>query len=107
MKSAFATVLGFSVIAASAAFADPVPSVQEGAALYDARCKMCHASGMGGAPLIEKMAELAPEAVVEKMTTGTMAPMASGISPENKRDIAVFLTKKPLPAKDGFPAVEP
>lgn len=107
MKSAFATVVGFSLIAASAAFADPVPSVQEGAALYEARCKMCHATGMGGAPLIDQMAELTPDVVVEKITNGTMAPMASGISPENKRDIAVFLTKKPLPAQDGMPAVEP
>ena len=107
MRSAFAAVIGFSVIAASAAFADPRPSVQEGQALYDARCKMCHATGMGGAPLMDKMATLDPHAVVEKLTSGTMAPMASGISPENKRDIAVYLTGKPLPAKDGMPAVEP
>jgi mono/diheme cytochrome c family protein len=89
--------------AAPVAFA--TPAVADGQALYQARCAMCHGTGMGGAPLMEKLATLDPLAVVEKMTTGTMAAMASGISDANKRDIAVFITRKDLPAKDGLPAV--
>lgn len=103
MQSAIAAILGFSVLVAPAMFADP--TVGEGAALYDARCKLCHATGVGGAPLVEKMATLDPTYVVDKLTSGTMSAMASGISAENKRDIAVYLTKKPLAAQDGMPAV--
>lgn len=105
MKSAFAAVLGIGMLFAPAAFAEP--TVEEGSALYDARCKMCHGTGMGGAPLMDKMATLDPDYVVDKLTSGTMSAMASGISDANKRDIAVFLTKKPLPAKDGMPEVKP
>jgi polyvinyl alcohol dehydrogenase (cytochrome) len=105
MRIKSAAFIGLALAAAPAALAEP--NVAEGKALYDARCAMCHASGMGGAPLMDKLASLEPTAVVEKLTTGTMAPMAGGISPENLRNIAVFLTKKPLPAKDGLPAVNP
>lgn len=104
MKAAFAAMAGLSLMAAPAALADP--AVGDGGALYEARCKMCHATGMGGAPLVEKMATLDPAYVVDKLTSGTMSAMASGISAENKRDIAVFLTRKSLPAQDGMPEVK-
>ena len=104
MKLAFA-VLGLGLLAAPAAFAEPGPA--EGAALYEARCKMCHGSGMGGAPLQDKLASLEAPAVVDKLTNGTMAAMAGGMSEAEKRDIAVYLTKKGLPASGGLPEVKP
>lgn len=52
------------------------------------------------------MAELEPASVVEKLTTGTMMAMASGLSDQEKRDIAVFLTKKSLPASGDLPEVK-
>jgi mono/diheme cytochrome c family protein len=103
MKLTFVAVLGLAVLAAPAAFAGPT----EGQGLYEARCKMCHGSGMGGAPLQEKLAALESDAVVEKLTNGTMAAMAAGMSETDKRDIAVFLTKKGLPAKGDLPEVKP
>lgn len=103
MKFAFAAIVGVCVVTAPAAFAGP----GQGEEIYEARCKMCHGSGMGGAPLAEKIAALEPSAVVEKMTSGTMAPMSAGISDEDKRNIAVFLTKKALPAAGGLPEVKP
>jgi polyvinyl alcohol dehydrogenase (cytochrome) len=105
MKLTSAIILGLGLAAAPAAFAGP--AVSDGESLFAARCNMCHGSGMGGAPLTEKLAALDPKAVVEKLTGGTMAPMAAGISDENKRDIAVFLTKKPLAAEGGLPEVKP
>lgn len=107
MKACFAALTGLGLLAATPAFADPLPGVGEGEALFQARCNMCHGTGMGGAPLMDKLASLEPADVVAKMSTGTMAPMSAGISPENQRDIAVFVTKKPLAADGDLPAVKP
>jgi mono/diheme cytochrome c family protein len=82
------------LIAAPAAFADP----QETKDLFAERCGVCHDTGENSAPLTDDMKRLEPAAVVEKMTTGTMAGMAGGLTDQQKRDIAVFLTGKPLPA---------
>lgn len=105
MRATIAALAGLGLFAAPTAFADPQPGVGEGEAIYQARCNMCHGTGMGGAPLMDKLATLEPADVVEKMATGTMAPMSAGISPENLRDIAVYVTKKPLPADGDLPAV--
>ena len=83
-------ILGLGLLAAPAAFADP----DAGSDLFAARCNMCHGTGMGGAPLTDKLAVLAPDAIVEKLTTGTMASMAAGISDDDKKAIAAFLTTK-------------
>lgn len=95
MKLAFALV-GLGLLAAPAAFAQPGPA--EGEALFTARCAMCHGTGMGGAPLTEKLKADTAESILEKITTGSMAPMAAGISDAEKRDIAMWLSGKELPA---------
>jgi cytochrome c5 len=102
MRLMTAAALGLGLIAAPA-FAGPT----EGAGLYDARCKMCHATALNNAPPIEKLAALEPAVVVDKLTTGTMAVMASGLTEQDKRDIAVYLTKKGLPASGDLPEVKP
>lgn len=83
------------------------PAAAAGGGLYQQRCAMCHASGVGGAPLLDKLALLEPQDIVTKTTEGTMAPMSAGLTEEDKRNIAVFLTKKPLPASGALPAVAP
>ncbi len=103
MRIKLVALAGLVLAAAPAALADGA----DGKGVFDARCNMCHGTGMGGAPMMDKLATLEPAAVVEKLTTGTMAPMAGGISAENIRDIAAYITKKPLPAQDGLPAVKP
>jgi cytochrome c553 len=102
MKLTSAAVFGLGLIIAPAAFAGPT----EGQGIYEARCKMCHATALNNAPPIEKLASLEPTAVVEKLTSGTMMAMASGLSDQDKRDVAVFLTKKSLPAAGGLPEVK-
>jgi len=100
-----AVVLGLAVLAAPA-FADPGPA--EGAALYQARCTMCHASGLANAPLIDKLAALENDKIVEALTTPVpmMAGVVGGLSEQDKRDIAVYLTKKTMPAKGDLPEVK-
>jgi len=106
MKLAFATILGLGLIAAPA-FAEP--DVAAGEALYQQKCNMCHATGLGGAPLQDALTKLDPQKIVDVLTNpGTMmAGVVAGISEENKRDVAVFLTKKGMPAKDNLPEVKP
>lgn len=100
-----AVVLGLAVLAAPA-LADPGPA--EGAALYQARCAMCHASGLANAPLIEKLATLENDRIVEALTTPVpmMAGVVGGLTEQDKRDIAVYLTKKSMPAKGDLPEVK-
>lgn len=100
-----AVLLGLVVLAAPA-FADPGPA--EGAALYQARCAMCHASGLANAPLIEKLATLENDKIVEALTTPVpmMAGVVGGLTEQDKRDIAVYLTKKTMPAKGDLPEVK-
>lgn len=99
-----AVVLGLALCAAPA-FAEPGPA--EGAAVYEAKCKMCHGTGMMNAPLIEKLSTLENAAIIESLTNPMpiMAGVVGGLSEEDKRNIAVFLTKKSLPAQGDLPAV--
>jgi cytochrome c5 len=100
-----AIVLGLAVLAAPA-FADPGPA--EGAALYQARCAMCHASGLANAPLVEKLATLENDKIVDALTNPVpmMAGAIGGLTEQDKRDVAVFLTKKTMPAKGDLPEVK-
>jgi cytochrome c553 len=100
-----AVVLGFAVLAAPA-FAEPGPA--EGAAIYQARCTMCHASGLANAPLIDKLATLENDKIVEALTNPVpmMAGVVGGLTDEDKRNIAVYLTKKTMPAKGDLPEVK-
>jgi mono/diheme cytochrome c family protein len=103
-------VLGLGLTAAPAAFADG----KAGEDLYAARCNTCHATGAGGAPPIDKLKTDAPESILEKLTTGSMQYMAAGLSDQDKRDIAEFLTgtapaaaaptETPTPAASETPA---
>ncbi len=99
-----AVLLGLALLAAPA-FAEPGPA--EGAAVFETRCKACHSGGIPTAPTVDKLALLENDKIVDVLTnpTGMMASMVGGISDEDKRNIAVFLTKKPMAAQDGLPAV--
>lgn len=100
---AAAAVLGIAAFAAPA-FAGP----KEGGEVYQQRCVMCHGTGMANAPLIDKLATLDNQKIIDALTTPVpmMAGAVAGISEEDKRNIAVFLTKKSLPATDGLPEVK-
>jgi mono/diheme cytochrome c family protein len=109
MNLASAKVLGvaaFALCLAPTAFAEP--DVASGEALYAQKCNMCHASGLANAPLTEALTKLEPQKIVDVLTTPSamMAGAVAGITDEQKRDIAVYLTKKSLPAKDGLPEVK-
>jgi cytochrome c5 len=100
--TAAVAILGLAALAAPA-FAGPA----EGGAIYEQRCKMCHGTGLANAPLIEKLATLDNDKIIQALTTPVpmMAGAVGGMSDEDKRNVAVFLTKKSLPASGALPAV--
>lgn len=98
-----AAILGLAALAAPA-FAGPA----DGGAIFETRCKMCHETGMAGAPVMSKLATFDNDKIIHALTTPVpmMAGAVSGLSETDKRDIAVFLTKKSLPASGDLPEVK-
>jgi len=89
--------------AAPAAAATPAkPAAPSAAALaageatFMGRCNGCHGSGRNGAPAVEVLATKAPADIVTALTTGKMAAMGANLSAEDKANVAMFLTKKPV-----------
>lgn len=105
--TAAAAILGLAALAAPAFAAPAFAGPAEGGAIYEQRCKMCHGTGMANAPLIEKLATYENQKIIDALTTPVpmMAGAVSGLSDEDKRNVAVFLTKKSLPASGALPAV--
>lgn len=97
-------LLGLTVLAAPAALAGPA----DGKAIYEQRCVMCHASGMAGAPLLEKLQTLDNDTILNALNAPVpmMAGVVSSLSDDDKRNIAVFLSKKALPASGDLPEVK-
>jgi cytochrome c553 len=99
-------LLGLAILAAPAALAGP----GEGGELYEQRCKMCHGTGMANAPLIEKLSTLENDKILAALADPSPVPMMAAITgaltDQDRRNIAVFLTKKSLPAKGDLPEVK-
>jgi polyvinyl alcohol dehydrogenase (cytochrome) len=70
----------------------------DGAALFQQKCATCHDHPGGRIPAHEVIAALPLDAVVNAMTTGAMQTQAAGLSPDEIRAIASFLTGKPSAA---------
>jgi cytochrome c5 len=101
--TAVAVIMGIVTLAAPA-FAGP----KEGGEIYESRCKMCHGTGIANAPLIEKLQTLGNDKVLAALNAPVpmMASVAGGLSDEDKRNIAVFLSKTSLPASGSLPEVK-
>ena len=69
----------------------PVP-VARGEAIFAERCKECHESGDERAPSRAQLAVKKPEEIVAALTVGPMAPVAEGLTPEDKQAVAAYLT---------------
>jgi len=79
-----------AVSLAEPALAAPV----DGATLFANQCAACHGAEASDAPAKSALAQKTPDFVVEKLTTGSMQYMAAGLSPEDIRAIAAYLTGK-------------
>lgn len=81
-----------AALAAPAAGQAP-PDAGKGEAIYGARCKECHESGDERAPTRAQLAAKTPAEIVTALTTGPMAPMAEGLTPDEKQAVAAWLTR--------------
>ncbi len=76
----------------------------DGAALYQARCAVCHDGSSGERiPKHEQIAVLSPESIVSAMFEGAMKVQASGLTLEEGRAIARFVTGKEFPSLSEHP----
>ena len=82
----------------TSAFGRPVQiaTSDKGEEIYGQRCAICHDHAHDRIPLRIIIERKSPEGVIAALTTGAMRTMAAGLSQEEIRDVAVYLTGKPL-----------
>ena len=80
-------------LCAAPALAQAAPN---GEALYKANCAECHSQTTPGAPNVEALKQLAPEAVVTSLTYGRMTIQGFGLNDGEKRAVAEFVTGRRL-----------
>jgi polyvinyl alcohol dehydrogenase (cytochrome) len=74
----------------------------DGAALYKARCAVCHeGKPQQHMPTHDELVSRTPEAVVKAMFEGAMQPQSAGLSDEEGRAIARFITAKEFSTSTG------
>ncbi len=85
------SVLTLAIGAASAMAAPP-----DGAALYTARCASCHDNPQAQLrmPKREEVAARSPESVLAALSTGAMVTQAAGLTEDEDRAIATYITGK-------------
>jgi len=87
MKPLCFAALAFSTLLAGAA--------PDGEALYKARCAACHdGKPQPRMPGRDDIAKRSPEEIVKTMMAGAMQPQSAGLTPEDGRAIARYLTGK-------------
>ena len=102
MKSLIlAASLAGAALALTAANGASAQQAPDGAALFEARCKICHEGG--SAPSKATLASHTPAQIVDILTNGVMAPMAGGLSDAEKQAIAAHITAGATPAPPTTP----
>lgn len=71
--------------------AEVLTGVDAGRALFEERCAACHLEAASGAPALNILAKMPEAAIVEALKTGKMKEMGSGLSDQERGNIAVFV----------------
>jgi polyvinyl alcohol dehydrogenase (cytochrome) len=86
---------------ARATFADeaewqqPTPPIDEASTqIYQKKCAMCHDNPQDRVPPLFLIKRRSAEDVIQTLTTGAMKPQAAGLSAEQIRALAIYLTGK-------------
>jgi polyvinyl alcohol dehydrogenase (cytochrome) len=90
---------------ASHAQAPPSPSVAEGSALFDAKCKSCHEPAIDRAPTKVALSAFPAADIVASLTNGKMAPMGAGLSASQMQSLAMYLAPQAPQAPTGRQAI--
>ncbi|HET9160677.1 MAG TPA: cytochrome c [Caulobacteraceae bacterium] len=102
MKSLTLILAATAALATAAAFSASAQQAPNGADLFSQRCAACHEGG--SAPAKSVLAAHTPAQIVDILTNGVMAPMASGLSDAEKQAIAGYLSQPATPAASAAPA---
>jgi len=89
------TLVAGAAILATSAVGQTAPDRAKGQAIFEERCKACHDPAVDRAPPREELAAKPTADIVAALTTGPMAPVAEGLTPQDKQAIAAYLTAKP------------
>jgi polyvinyl alcohol dehydrogenase (cytochrome) len=68
------------------------PEAPAGQQVFETRCKACHEPPIGRAPGREQLAQRPQGDIVRALTSGIMAPMAQGLTPDQIQAVAAYLT---------------
>ena len=69
----------------------------DGAAVYKDHCATCHnGTGGGRAPGVASLMYMSPRSILAAIQTGTMKAVAEGLSKEQQRAVAEWITRRPL-----------
>ncbi len=107
MKLAIATLMSLGLLAVPAAVADPIRDIAAVEAIVRDRCQMCHMEEEDAAPALGTVKQLEAAAIADMLITGSMSSLTPDLSDQTKREIAVYLSGKPLPASGDLPEVTP
>jgi cytochrome c553 len=93
LRSTGAAIAALAVAALGSPALGQAPAPAErGATIFAERCKECHEAGDDRAPSRAVLAMKPPSEIVAALTTGPMAPIAEGLTPEDKQAVAAYLT---------------
>lgn len=86
----------FSVLTVAIGAASAMAAPPDGAALYKARCATCHDNPQSQLrmPKREEVAARTPESVLAALSTGAMVTQAAGLTEDEDRAIALYITGK-------------
>lgn len=74
-----------------------------GQQVWETRCKGCHEPPVERAPGREQLAKRPPADIITALTAGVMVPMAQGLSAEQIKGVADYLTAAPAAPAGGAP----
>src|SRR3954447_23786798 len=94
MRTAFSAVTAALLLSPAAAGAQ----VLAGLSLFEQHCGTCHSSPAAGSRAPDRVAlsQRTPEAILEAITSGSMAVNAQALTPAQKRIVAEQIALRPL-----------
>ncbi len=84
------------VLAMAFASADISAASMDGSTVYAQRCASCHDNAADRTPLRIALRAMTPESIVAALTSGPMKTQAEGLSPDEIRGVAGFLSARPF-----------
>jgi len=72
------------------------PKTHPGKTLFAVHCAMCHEGGVPKAPSPNFLGMMAPDAIIDALTNGVMKAQGSALKPEERSEVAEFLTRRKL-----------